>query len=67
MPPPKLGDPGPARALDFLEKLEPDIEQGGAALIRDRRSRSAMFRPGPHVGQNAPRWLRNGCHGDVLP
>ena len=57
----------PARALDLLKKLEPDIKQGGASFVCDRRFHSGMVRPSSHAGQNAPRWLRNGCHGDVLP
>jgi hypothetical protein len=67
VPPPEFRGAEPARALHLLKKLEPNIKQGGASFVRDRRSLSGMVRPSSHGSQNAPRWLKNGCHGEILP
>jgi hypothetical protein len=67
LPSPKFRGAASARALDLLKKLEPNIQQGGASFLRDRRFHSGMVRPSSHGRQNAPRWLKNGCYGDVFP
>jgi hypothetical protein len=42
VPPPKLCGAAPTRAFNLLKKLEPDIKQGDASFVCDRRLHSGM-------------------------
>src|SRR4051812_27059970 len=47
------------RALDLLQKLEPDFQEGGAPLARSRRCFSGMFKPSSHGTPKKPMMVEN--------
>jgi hypothetical protein len=49
------------RALDPLQKLEPNVKERPATFKRSHPSFSGMVRPCAHGRKNSSKWLKTGC------
>ena len=49
------------RALDPLQKLEPNVKERPATFKRSHPSFSGMVRPSTHGRKNSSKWLKTGC------